>query len=149
METRTGSSSSGKSRNGHSGRGRDFLDGQDFALSGLSNGLRGLSENGCRRQESEDKELANGQRNGSNQNCSQDNSIDGSGTKMTGSGCGLNVVVEEVPYIVRRMKESEIPLVLQLCKREGRQMGRSYELISWFRFDPQGFFVAVSPQSGN
>ena len=58
-------------------------------------------------------------------------------------------MVEEVPYTVRRMKESEIPFVLKMCKREGRQMGLSHELLSWFRFDPLGFYVAVHPDSGS
>lgn len=58
------------------------------------------------------------------------------------------MVVNEIDYEVRKLRENEIPQVLELCKSEGRQMGLTHELISWFRFDPDGFYVAVHPDSG-
>lgn len=47
-------------------------------------------------------------------------------------------------YKVRLLKREEIPRVLDLCKAEGRHMGLEPEVLSWFKFDPRGFFVAVS-----
>ena len=61
---------------------------------------------------------------------------------------GKMVVKKELEYHIRKMRVYEIPQVLELCKREGRQMGLDHELVSWFRFDPDGFYVSVHPNSG-
>lgn len=44
----------------------------------------------------------------------------------------------------RNLRKSEIPQILVLCAKEGRHMGREPEIETWFNYDPDGFFVAVS-----
>lgn len=51
-------------------------------------------------------------------------------------------------FIIRNLQYDDIPALICLPAKEGREMGREAEIKSWLDFDPHGLFIAESAEDG-